>query len=412
MTTAVAERPQEEIADELAIFRKQDAIVADLREKYMGLTIAGINDRKGYEAVHEARMIVKRARVDVEKTRERIKADVLARGRKIDAQANWTPAAAIIDWSLPCPSIFGRKRPLADKTLRRIEIGLRKFCGPGAEPFIVKMRGTNNASSIGQPLPTVTGGGNHEALAVPFQLQLIGRGAGRVRSVDEPLPTIIASRENHGIVQPFIVPQFGERAGQEPRTHSVNEPLPTATSHGAGALVQPFTMMLSHPGDRVTSVDRPLPTITTAKGGEQALVAPFMVDVNHGESERSRGGRVHSLETPLGALSTKNGKSLVLPFLTEYYGTADARSANDPLSTVTCRHRHGLAMVQLVQTMQQLGIVDVGFRMLEPHELAAAQGFPKGYEIYGSKADQVKQIGNSVHTAVAKSLCTSIAEAA
>lgn len=89
MTTAVAERPQPaaDAADELAVFRKQDAIVADLREKYMGLTIKGVNDRKGFDAVHDARMIVKKARVDVEKTREQLKKDVLERGRKIDAEA-------------------------------------------------------------------------------------------------------------------------------------------------------------------------------------------------------------------------------------------------------------------------------------------------------------------------------------
>lgn len=90
MTTAVAEREPEVAADstdELAVFRKQDAIVADLREKYMGLTIKGIDDTTGFKAVHDARMIVKAARVDCEKTRVKLKADVLERGRKIDAEA-------------------------------------------------------------------------------------------------------------------------------------------------------------------------------------------------------------------------------------------------------------------------------------------------------------------------------------
>lgn len=90
MTQAVAEREPEVAADskdELAVFRKQDAIVADLRDKYMGLTIKGIDDKKGFDAVHAGRMVVKNARVDVEKTRVKLKADVLERGRKIDAEA-------------------------------------------------------------------------------------------------------------------------------------------------------------------------------------------------------------------------------------------------------------------------------------------------------------------------------------
>ncbi len=85
----VTERPEvkTEKQDELAVFRKQDAIVADLRSKYMGLKCNGVNDTKAFDAVHDARMVVKKARISVEKTREELKAEVLERGRKIDAEA-------------------------------------------------------------------------------------------------------------------------------------------------------------------------------------------------------------------------------------------------------------------------------------------------------------------------------------
>jgi DNA (cytosine-5)-methyltransferase 1 len=322
---------------------------------------------------------------------------------------NWTPAASIIDWSLPCPSIFSRQRPLAEKTLRRIEIGLRKFCGPGAEPFIVKMRGTNHSSGIQQPLPTVTGGGNHEALAMPFQFKAMGRNPGQSKSIRDPLPTIVGCRENHAIIAPFLVPNFGERAGQDPRTHRVDEPLPAVTSHGAGHLVMPFISTFHNGPDgerRNSSIDDPLPTADTQN--RHSLVAPFLVDPNYQENRGGR-NRVHDLADPLGTITTCNQKHLAIPFLTNYYGTGHADSVQEPLATVTTKHRHGLAMVHLVETMRELGIIDIGFRMLEPHELAAAQGFPPGYQIFGTKADQVKQIGNSVHTAVARALCASIA---
>lgn len=90
MSNAVATREPKvaaDAADELAVFRKQDAIVAELREKYMGLTIKGVNDRKGFDAVHAARMHVKKTRLDVEKARTTLKADILERGRKLDAEA-------------------------------------------------------------------------------------------------------------------------------------------------------------------------------------------------------------------------------------------------------------------------------------------------------------------------------------
>jgi len=101
----------------------------------------------------------------------------------------WRPAHEIIDWSKPCPSIFSRKRPLATTTLKRIGVGLRKFVGEAAEPFIVK--------------GTITAGGTHHSLAVPFQMKAIGRNPGATRPITDTVPTIVAARENHSIVMPF-----------------------------------------------------------------------------------------------------------------------------------------------------------------------------------------------------------------
>ena len=89
--TAAAEAQQELIAadaaDELAVFRKQDAIIAEMRKNYLPLKINGIDDRQGFDAVHKARMIVKNTRIEVEKTRTALKAGVIERGRKIDGEA-------------------------------------------------------------------------------------------------------------------------------------------------------------------------------------------------------------------------------------------------------------------------------------------------------------------------------------
>jgi DNA (cytosine-5)-methyltransferase 1 len=250
---------------------------------------------------------------------------------------SWRSAYEIIDWSKPCPSIFSRKKPLADKTLKRIEIGLRKFVGQAAEPFIVRLRNNATANSIGQPLNTITTSGAHDALCVPF-----------------------------------MVPYRGERSGQSPRSHAIDEPMPT---------------------------------ITTFSG--HALVAPYLLVINHGgDDDRSRSPR-----EPIGTLTTKNGHSLVVPFLTKYYGTGSALPVDAPLDTITTRDRFGLAMVSLVRTMRELGVIDIGFRMLDVEELARAQGFPEGYQLFGNKADRVRQIGNSVSPPVARALCQTYAEA-
>lgn len=70
----------------------------------------------------------------------------------------WRTAAECIDWTLPCPSIFDRKKPLADNTLRRIAKGIVKYVIEAQEPFIVKFRFNSDGSSIAEPMPTITAG--------------------------------------------------------------------------------------------------------------------------------------------------------------------------------------------------------------------------------------------------------------
>ena len=286
------------------------------------------------------------------------------------------PVSTVIDWSKPCPSIFRRKRPLADKTIARIEAGLRKFLGV-KEPFVVKLRGSRSGigaeqvSFLDEPLGTITAGGMHHALAVPFQFKAMGRSPGLTRGIDEPLPTIIAARENHAVVVPYIVPHFGEREGQSPRCHDVDGPSPTITGQGAGSLVVPFIHCLTH-GGRAESLNEPMRTITTAQRGERAIV---------------------------------------FPFITKYYGQGNVASVDNPCPTCTTHEHFGLAMVSLIQTMKKFGVFDIGFRMLDVDELARAQGFYDGYTLFGTRADQVRQIGNSVCPPVAEALCRTIAEA-
>lgn len=251
----------------------------------------------------------------------------------------WRSAADIIDWSLPCPSIFTRKRPLQPKTLSRIEIGLRKF-------------------------------------VAPFQLQLIGRGAGRQREIDKPVPTIVAARENHGIVIPFVVQWDNHR--------------------GNGSYSQ--------------SVGRPIGTLTTK--ANRGIVLPYLVSVNHGDGKTPR-DRCYSIGDPLQTLTTHRSFGVAVPFLASYYGTDNTSGAGSPVPTITTVDRHALCLAHggepapiyagdndatksLKRTMRELGVFDIGFRMLSNPELALAQGFAPSYVFVGGRADVTKQIGNSV----------------
>ncbi len=70
-----------------------------------------------------------------------------------------------------------------------------------------------------------------------------------------------------------------------------------------------------------------------------------------------------------------------------------------------------LISLALVELMQELGIVDIGFRMLAEEELARAQGFPEGYSFHGKKEDVIRMIGNAVCPGVMRAICSAIAAA-
>jgi DNA (cytosine-5)-methyltransferase 1 len=248
-------------------------------------------------------------------------------------QGKWRAAKEIIDWTLKGQSIFRRKRPLSANTMRRIEAGLRKFCG---EPFLTILNGTNDdqinatAKSVDKPLPTLTTYG-HVGLCRPFIVPTCHTGDTRTHSVDKPVPTITCGHRGElALVEPFILPNEGFFRGNQPR--SIKEPLPTITaSRGGGALVQPF--------------------------------------------------------------------------LTSYYGNSkEAKSVDEPLATITTKDR--FALVEPSDTGCKL---DINFRMLQPHELAAAMGF-EDYDFAGNKTEKVRQIGNAVPVNLAKALCKNILE--
>ena len=107
------------------------------------------------------------------------------------------------------------------------------------------------------------------------------------------------------------------------------------------------------------------------------------------------GGQLRPATEPVPTVATSGAISLIV----EYYGTATARPVTEPLATVTTRHRFALVHAHGRQ---------IGFRMLQPHELAAAQGFPAGYKFSGTKTEAVRQIGNAVPCGLARALVTAV----
>ncbi len=287
----------------------------------------------------------------------------------------WRTAAEIIDWSLPCPSIFTRKKPLAENTLRRIARGVQRYVLESAAPFIINTRNGERAgqkprtASIGQPLWTVTALGSQQALIAPVITKF--RSNDRGSSVEAPLATVTAN-------------SFIKKPG------------------GAAPIGVVAAFLAKHYGGNYTgpgsSLESPLPTATTVD--HNALVTSHLVKLRNnciGQDARE----------PIHTLTTGGHMGEVRAFLLKYYETAVGQPLTDPLHTVTTKHRMGLVMVK----GEPYQIVDIGMRMLEPHELFAAQGFPADYihdRTAGgkklSKAAQVRMCGNSVCPPVAAAL--------
>lgn len=219
--------------------------------------------------------------------RRRLFVQAARHGRPVWPEAThanrWRPSREIIDWSLKGESIFKRKRPLAPRTIDRIEAGLRKF---GGEPFIAVLRGTNArqtgawAKPITDPLGTISAGGIHAALCEPFLVEYHSPkrpGDERVASVGEPLPT--QTTENRfGLCEPFVM-QVAHEGSDKTRVRSVDEPLPTipAGHRGEIAVCEPFLTKYYGSGNGARPVSEPLDTITSKD--RFALVEPLRMDI-------------------------------------------------------------------------------------------------------------------------------------
>jgi len=188
----------------------------------------------------------------------------------------WRGAREVIDWSERGASIFGRSKPLAPNTLRRIAAGARKFWGVELEPFLVAMEHGGRVLDASQPLPTITTAkGGAFGLVQPFIAHLRGTHDGQIpssaRSIDAPIPTLTSGGEHCALVEPFLL---GQQSGAEGR--AVRDPAPTVATKGAISLIEPFivsyygTLNVSRAGD-------PLPTITTKD--RFGLVQPAQLDI-------------------------------------------------------------------------------------------------------------------------------------
>ena len=313
----------------------------------------------------------------------------------------WRTAAECIDWNVPALSIFDRKKPLAENTLKRIARGIQRFVIESASPFIVKCNHTSSKNaydafrgqSLNEPLQTITKKLGY-ALAVPHLTKFRTGATGQ--PVTEPVPTVTAGTSKRpggnghalGIVEaaiaPFVGRQFGASVG-----HRADEPSATITAGGGGKSQLVGAFLAKQYGGNYTgpgvSMDEPAHSVTTVD--HHAVVASHLVKLRGTCRDGQR------LDVPMPTI-TAGGQHVgeVRTFLETYCGESD----DEWLVTID-----GV----------KYQIVDIGMRMLQPHELYKAQGFPDGYVIDQdyrgnryAKDKQVARCGNAVPPPFARAL--------
>lgn len=252
-------------------------------------------------------------------------------------------AAECIDWSLPCPSIFERKKPLAEKTLWRIAQGIRRFVLE-TDPFIVQVNHGRYEDRSAVVAPTLIQTGYGE------------RPGRRPRYLDlhQPLGAVMAQGQKHAMVSAFLAKHFGGVVGTDLRT-----PVSTVTARDHHAVAVAAATLVE-----------PMPTLT-ALGFHVAEVRAF---------------------------------------LTAFYGSDGSpgcgQDLRKPARTITAKARLGIVTVGDVEHQ----IVDIGLRMMAPHELLRAQfgRFAATYDLSAArtKSAQVRLIGNSVCPEMAEAVVT------
>lgn len=283
------------------------------------------------------------------------------------------PAAAAIDWTDLGTLIGERTKPLAAKTLRRIQVGLEMFA---------------------QPVLAAAGGNTWER-----------PGSDYVRAwpaLDSPAMARTGTPGDGVALPPFLTPAGGT---WNDTPSAVDQPMRTRTTRDTeGLLCPPVMVSVNHDGDgRAYPVDsRPLPSRTTKIGDGMAL-PPVIPDGSF--YVKHYGGHDASKAKPIthlfGAITATGGNhSLVVPYRR---GARPHRADNQPISTVATREQHGL-----MQTA--LAIEDCRFRMLKPREHLAAQRFPASYVVTGNGGEQTMQAGNAVSSNVAQWLAERVAQ--
>lgn len=263
----------------------------------------------------------------------------------------WKPVKEVLKLEDKGESIFTRKKPLSENTLKRIYAGLIKFVAGGEEKFIKRYNGGNpldKVSSFHKPIGTISTTGRHAVVSTAFLKKYYsGRPKGKVTAIDVPAGTVTTVGNQALVQSEFLASYYGNG-----KPHNVEEPCPTVTTKDRFALFSNQWLTDTQFGRVGQEIDKPCFTLIARMDKKP----PYLIQTENGE---------------LGIQ--------ILP-------------TDNP------------TMIKIKEFMALYGIIDIKMRMLFVDELKQIQGFPKNYVLKGTKTDQKKFIGNAVEVNQAKAL--------
>ena len=270
-----------------------------------------------------------------------------------DGLPKWRSAAEIIDWSLPCPSVFASKaeimeryglkavRPLAKNTMRRVIRGVDKFTIRSGRPFIVQQKFQNAAQNIEKPLTTVTAVGAHELckpLLAPVTVTNTSSSVGG--TVGSPVHTVTTAG-NQMLVTPSLV-SIGQTGGGD-RIRDLREPVPTTVSKQEACLVSPSLIQYhTEQTEHVRASGLGTPINTVDASNRYGLTCANLV-------EYYTGGRPLDVQDPMHTVTSHDREAVVAAHIAKYYGGVVGEKVGEPLPTVTAIDHNAVCAAHVVK---------------------------------------------------------------
>lgn len=336
----------------------------------------------------------------------------------------WNAVKEVLDFSIEGNSIFNRKKPLVDNTLKRIYAGLVKFVANGDDSFIKKYfsgRPAGKVISTNGPAGTITTVDHQSLVSCDFIVQRnTGNPKSKLVDVNGPARTITSTGGNQDVVSlEWILKYNSSNSKGHHNPPSIDEPCPTVAVQNRLGLAQASFLQSYYGNGNAHNINEPCPTITTKDRFSK---------INYLMLNYSNGDNIRSVDSPAGTVVINDKHNLVdvthFLFNPQFKNEGNsiekpcpviiARQDKKPLGLIICEHSENYAipiykddsptMVKIKQFMAVYGITDIKMRMLVVEELLQIQGFPKDYELVGTQTDKKKFIGNSVEVTTAKKL--------